>query len=292
MRRSFQRDVLVLATVTVVELLILYALPLAKIVASSLTTSTTLGAPREWIGNGNFIRCLHDSVYSQAFIASLAFAVPSVLCQVTIATCAALLTHRDSPGAAFFRWLLVIPYFLPSVVVVVAWRFFSDPFVGPLPEAIRSIGLVAPDFRGPGAALPVMILVSTYEAFPFAYLVLLTRLQQTPPSRYEVAAVHGANTWLEFVTVTWPEIRVTFFTLLLLRLFITWLKFDVPWLVYASQAPSPWGDTAAVAMYRTAFESLDPGKASAFSVLALGAVGLLVGLIACRPHRRTSSAAI
>ena len=123
--------------------------------------------------------------------------------------------------------------------------------------------------RGAETALPTMIIVATYEAFPFTYVVLLARMIQIPESLYEVAELHGANTVQKFFAVTWPQVRLAVLSLTLLRVLITWLKFDVPWLVYASSARSQWGDTLGVAIYRTAFKDLRQGKAYAVSVSIL-----------------------
>ena len=114
-----------------------------------------------------------------------------------------------------------------------------------------------------------MIITATYEAFPFTYVVLLSRMVQIPASLYQVTELSGASAWSTFVAVTWPQVRLVFAGLAVLRVLITWPKFDIPWLVYASQAPSRWGDTLAVTIYRTAFERLQTGEAYAVSLLLL-----------------------
>jgi ABC-type sugar transport system permease subunit len=114
-----------------------------------------------------------------------------------------------------------------------------------------------------------MIITATYEAFPFTYVVLLSRMMQIPATLYQVTESLGASAWKTFATVTWPHIRLVVAGVVLLRILITWPKFDIPWLVYASQAPSRWGDTLAITVYRTAFERLRTGEAYAVSVLLL-----------------------
>ena len=257
------------AFITIVPLLIFYFIPLVIMSIGSVKSNNNMLNENGYPGIDNYTLALHDPVYPQAMISSTAFTTLSVIIQVGFALGAALVTRRTFKGVNFVRALLFAPYLLPTVVVVVAWRFFSDPFVGLLQVIFRAVGFSTLDLRGPDTALPVMVVVSIYEAFPFVYIILLARMAQIPHILYEVTFLTGAGKWKVFKTVTWPQIRLTLLGLIGLRFIITFLKFDVPWLVYASQAPSKWGDTLAVAIYRTAFEHLQHGKAFAASLMFL-----------------------
>lgn len=277
MRKTISRECAVLTLISLLVMTLLYGVPLAQMVAGSVFSSSELGVSGRFVGLDNYSLFWRDQSFARSLLASAAFTVPSVVFQVGVAFAAALLTRRNLPAVGALRWMLMAPYFLPTVVVVIAWRFFSDPFVGLLPAWVRWLGFSSPDLRGPSVALPVMILVATYEAFPFTYVVVLARLLQIPSSLYEVTELTGASAWRTFVAVTWPQVSLTLGGLTLLRVLITWLKFDVPWLVYASQAPSPWGDTLAVFIYRTAFEKLQGGKAFASSLSLLAAAWAAYG---------------
>lgn len=268
------RERVALTTTALPILLALYILPLVVIVVGSTFVYTDLGSHRVFVALRNYVATARDATYHRALVASSVFTGLSVLVQVGFAFLAALLTRRATPLGRLLRWILVAPYFLPTIVVVIAWRFFSDPFVGPLSAVGGLVGWSMPDLRGPDAALAVMIITASYEAFPFTYLVLLARLLQVPKSLYEVAQLDGATPWKSFTGVTWPHIRGTLVALIALRVLITWLKFDVPWLVYARQAKSFWGDTLAVGVYRTGFEELRPGAAYALSIEALAIAGV------------------
>lgn len=265
----FKRECTVLGIIASVLFAIFYGVPLIQMFIGSFLSNAELGASGHFSGARNYVLAWRDPAYGQAFLASTAFTLSAVFLQIVLAFGAALLTRQSFRFVGILRWILIIPYFLPSVVVVVAWKFFSDPFVGILPKMAGWIGLAIPDLRGAESALPAMIIVATYEAFPFTYVVLLARMMQIPDSLYEVTELYGANPVEKFLTVTWPQVRLAVLSLTLLRILITWLKFDVPWLVYAGNAPSPWGDTLGVAIYRTAFQNLRQGKAYAASVSIL-----------------------
>ena len=267
MRRTLSQECSLLAAFVLVVIGIFYVVPLIQIVFGSLISDSGLSATGDghFVGFSNYSRAWYEPEFGQALLATIAFTIPAVLVQLGFAFAAALLTSRNYPTVGFLRAVLVAPYFLPTVVVVMAWRFFADPFVGILPDIFKYIGASPPDLQGPSAALPTMILVATYEAFPFTYVILLARMMQIPTALYEVAELDGAGPLRRFSAVTWPQVRLTIGGLVLLRGLITWLKFDVPWLVYAGKAQSPWGDTLGVRIYRLAFQSLQRGDAYAIS---------------------------
>lgn len=271
MRRTISQECSLLAALVLLVIGVFYAIPLAYVLFGSLTSDSglALNGGGSFVGLANYTRALGDPELRQSILATIAFTAPAVAVQIAFAFAAALLTNRSYPGVSLLRAILIAPYFLPSVVVVIAWRFFADPFVGILPDIFRWAGLTSPDLQGPTAALPVMILVATYEAFPFTYVILLARMMQIPAVLYEVAELDGATPLQRFQAVTWPQIRLTVGGLVLLRALITWLKFDVPWLVYASSAQSPWGDTLAVRIYRLGFQNFQRGDAYAISLVVI-----------------------
>ena len=59
-------------------------------------------------------------------------------------------------------------------------------------------------------ALPAIILLSSWQGFPFQMVVYLAGLQQINPELYEAARVDGATRRDEFWHVTMPGLHVTF----------------------------------------------------------------------------------
>lgn len=268
---SLNRECAVLSATAGVVALLLYGPPVVGLALDGTRMDDGLGGESRFVGASNFSAALADPTYRSAIVATASFTVTAVVVQVGIGFVLAMLTRRDFTGVRAVRAMIFAPYLLPTVVVVAAWRFVSDPFVGPLPALCRALFGSSPDFRGPDAALPVMVGVATYEALPFSYVILLARLRQIPGAYYEMAALCGAGPLKTFLAVTWPQIRGTLVLVVLLRMLLTWLKFDVPWLVYASRAGTSAADTLSVMIYRTAFENLHWGKACAASVLLLAA---------------------
>jgi len=277
----------------IIIVLLLYGFPILRIVISSFFSQSNLGGDWFYVGLTNYISSIFDPKLWQSLLASAVFTFLSVSLQITFALLAALVTYRTYRGVETLRWIFLLPYFFSTVVVVIAWNFFTDPIVGLATQFLKSAHLPLVDFRSPSFSLPAMVVVSTYEAFPFCYAVFLARLLQIPKTLYVVAELDRASVWKSFTTITWPQIKLSLLGIVLLRIVITALKFDVPWLVYAYRAESKWSDTFAVWLYRTAFEQLSGGKAFASTLTFLMALGGLIYLfVTLRNIKLNASAAI
>jgi len=77
-----------------------------------------------------------------------------------------------------------------------------------------------------GLALLIVIIFEGWRYFPFAMLMILSRLQAIDRTLYEAARVDGANIWQQFLNVTLPQLRNVLGAIFLLRLIWTFNKFD------------------------------------------------------------------
>lgn len=286
--KPFGIECVSLLSITSVATIAAYILPLSLLFFDSLFTDDGFGGSRRFVSMAQYASVVTDNSYATAALATFAFAIPTVIVQLLGALLLGTMTSDDSRWSNIVRAMIFAPYLLPTVVVVLAWRFVSDPFVGILPALLRTAFGSSPHFGDPAWTIPVMICVEAYEALPFSYVVLLARLRQIPRPLYEVAEIHGSGPWASFLAVTWPHIRRTFYVLLMLRFLLTWLKFDIPWLIYASRGSFWASDTLAVGAYRSAFSDLNWGKACALSVIMLSIAGSFYTVFALFERRIAS----
>jgi hypothetical protein len=128
---------------------LLYGPAVCGLLVDSVHTDDGLGGESQFVGTGNFDAVFTDPAFRVALFATAAFTVTAVVTQVALGFCLAMLARREILGCRTMRAMIFAPYLLPIVVVVAAWRFVSDPFVGPLPAFCRAVIGVSPDFRGP-----------------------------------------------------------------------------------------------------------------------------------------------
>ena len=134
------------------------------------------------------------------------------------------------------------------------------------------------DLRGDNFAPALIFLLSILEGYGFCFLNIFGKLRQIPEAHNELAAQSGRHLMPYVRWIVLPALRNTLITLVLLRFFISFGKFDAPWLAYARTRASAYGDTFGVWVYRQVFETGQHGVASAavtIFVMVVGTTGFL-----------------
>ncbi|MFX8762468.1 ABC transporter permease subunit, partial [Acinetobacter baumannii] len=97
----------------------------------------------------------------------------------------ALILNEVFPGRNFVRGLSILPYLLPTVVVILTFKWMVDGSIGIITKAIAAIGLPPVNwFESSGAAMSSTILVSVWMWTPFVTTCFLAALQTIPVSLY------------------------------------------------------------------------------------------------------------
>jgi len=183
--------------------------------------------------------------------------------------------NHKFPLRGLVRGLVLLPYIAPLISEVFAWQFIFDPVngiynhmtvevLGISDERVNLIGT-------PGNALLVVIIFDIWKNFPFAYLMILSRLQSINNDLYEAATLDGANRWQRFWNITLPELRFVVGAIVMLRFIWNINKFDEVFLL------APNVKTLPIYTYFTAFTgTIEQGLAAAIAVVQFL---LLIGLI-------------
>lgn len=154
-------------------------------------------------GSALWWQVLRDPATGHATLRSLSLGLGIAAISMAIALPLAWWTHAtDLPGRRIFRWLLVLPFAVPSYIsgfVVIA--VFGQ--AGLLPEMLARIGVGGwPDIRGGlGATLALL------TCWPFVLLLLHASLRDLGPTRWEAARSLGCSPWQAFWQVVFPTLR-------------------------------------------------------------------------------------
>jgi ABC-type sugar transport system permease subunit len=81
----------------------------------------------------------------------------------------------------------------------------------------------------------VMSLVGVWVAFPFMLLIATTALRAVPPDVYAAAQMDGASGWTLWRTITWPLIRPSIWSGMLLRGILLFNAFYIPLLLISGR---------------------------------------------------------
>ena len=217
-----------------------------------------------WVGLENYVTMLTDDRFWNAFKNTIIFTLFSSLLATAAGVAVALLFRRKFRGRRIVRGVVLLPYVLPIIAAAFVWRFMLNPIYGVVPYSMQMTGIYTGevDLLGdPSIAIWTVILVDVWRVFPFAFLLLMARVQSIPPDMYEAAKLDGAGRFARFKDITLPELKYVIATVFLLRWIWNFNAFADVWLLTRDVPTLP------IYTYLTAFSSFDQGLAAAISML-------------------------
>ena len=131
----------------------------------------------------------------------------------------AVALNQKLRGSTIYRALFFIPAILSPVVVGIVWQSILDPFSGVLAQFGRATGLtfLSGDYlTNPDTAIFTVIFVNVWMWTGFSMLFYLAGLQLVDTSVLEAAKIDGANGFPTTVRITFPLLKSTHLSLLLL----------------------------------------------------------------------------
>lgn len=109
------------------------------------------------------------------------------------------------------RWtsvLFILPWALPSVPVILSFRFMLNSEWGMVNSLLFHLGIDGPLWLvKPAWGLFSIILVHVWKFLPYWVIVMTAARLSIPGELYDVAALNGADLWQRFRHVTWPGLR-------------------------------------------------------------------------------------
>jgi multiple sugar transport system permease protein len=168
---------------------------------------------------------------------------------------------------------------LPPIVVGILWKVMFTVDVSPFHRFMEWTGFpVTSILTNPNLALWAIVLVETWEWFPFTMLMVLAALQMIPASPLEAARIDGAGDWQVFRYITLPYIKQTLIVAGLFRLIDSIKAFPLIF-VLTDGGPGDVTEVTNYYAYRQAFTFSLWGYGSAIATLMVAGIFLLSWLI-------------
>jgi multiple sugar transport system permease protein len=226
-----------------------------------------IGTP-QWVGLDNYVAVLKLPEFWNALKNGLIYSFGSIVLQLVFGIGFALVLNEVFPGRNLVRGLSILPYLLPTVVVVLTFKWMVDGSIGIVTAGIAALGLGPVNwFESPGAAMASVIFVSVWMWTPFVTTCFLAALQTVPKSLYEAARVDGTTAVQRFFHITLPMLKPILTVVVLLRAIWMFNKFDVIWLLTRG-GPVSSTEHLAILSYRHAFSLFDIGGGAAIATIS------------------------
>jgi multiple sugar transport system permease protein len=258
----------------------LLALWMSLIALDQYSLREWLGAP--FIGAANYLETFADGRLLHSIWVSVAFGVLTTVFTLPIGVAAALAAHTAFRGRGLVRSLFLIPYVLPSFVTATIWRTLLQPN-GAVNETLGWLGIDGGLWLVGDRSFWTLVLVDTWAAWPFVYLLALAGLQVIDREAHEAAALDGATWWQKLRYVVLPYLRGPLSLAVIIATLSHINNFTLPFVLFGSPAPRPV-EVLPMLTYTTSFETFRFGLGSAMAIVSvvLIAIPLLVYLRAVR----------
>jgi multiple sugar transport system permease protein len=225
----------------------------------------------KFIGLGNYARLLRDDYFWNSVWVTLVYGVSVMVCTYLLGLALALLLNRNFPGRGFIRTIFILPWAIPEVVAVLIFIWMLDAQYGVINYALVQAHVISAPLAWlteRDLAMPALVMVTTWQQFPLAMLILLAGLQTIPQEEYEAAMMDGAGAWSRFWHVTMPGLRSVNVVLVLLLILNSFRRVTM---IYAMTGggPARATETLSILTYNTAFQYQRIGYAAAVGVALL-----------------------
>lgn len=215
-----------------VGLLLFVYLPIVWSAVLSFFNAQGTVRPTEFVGLANYATMLTDPAFIGSLITFTVFAVLIVPITFALSLAMAVIVNRVRVAKAFFRSAFFIPTACSYVVASLIWKMsiFNGVRYGLANQVLRFFGLDSVPWLttlDPPLYWVVIVTVRLWLQSGFYMILFLAALQNINPELYEAAYVDGAKPgWKIFRDITFPLLRATSVSVLLLSLIAAYQAFD------------------------------------------------------------------
>jgi multiple sugar transport system permease protein len=231
-----------------------------------------------WVGLANYEYILGWPDFSQMVIRTLAFTIAAVFLKTVVGLILATALNQSFRGRNILRGLFMLPWILPTYIIVLVWRWIFDGQTGVLNQILVSWGLLESNFPFLGAtwsAITLLIFVLVWKGYPFYALTFLAGMQTLSSDLYDAAKVDGAGRLARFRHITLPGLRQVMGVVVLLSTIWTMNTLDIP-LLLTGGGPSNKTEVFPLLTYHLALQNFRLGEGAAVPILMLPFIAFLV----------------
>jgi ABC-type sugar transport system permease subunit len=235
-----------------------------------------------FVGIENYRKIFSDPVFLAALRNTFLYSLISVVIELPLSlTIGIFLFQTKAWASRLVRTLLFLPYVIPNVAVAIVWGYLYSPNYGPLNEVLGFFHVSAQPWLGSvHEALMALIILSLWQTVGYYTVIVLAGLTEIPNDYYEAAFLDGANRWQATRHITLPLLKRSI-SFIVIILTINSLQVFTPVYILTQGGPANSTNVVVYDMYRTAFNFLNMGQASAMAFILFLAI-LIMAILELR----------
>lgn len=228
------------------------------------------GISIEKVFNGfeNYKKLLTDPVMQKAFRNFVLIAISTTLIQSLLGIVLASFFIRKIKFSGIYRILFYLPAICTPTIVGTVFSKIFETNRGYLNAILRALNLdflCQPWLALPTTALACLIFVNIWQWTGYSMLMYYTNMLNIPAELYESATIDGAGSVKQFIYITFPLLKGTHITLILLDILGALKFFDLSY-VLTDGGPAHATETFSTYIYTKSFNTFAQGEASTIVV--------------------------
>ena len=262
------RSAYVFIAPSIILLLLFSVIPLVMAFGMSFFEVPTTLNHATFIGVDNFLEAFRDTRFINSLKITAIFTGIEVPVQAFGAIIIAAFISKNNKKNKLFRAIYFLPVICSATVIGIMWRMILHSNIGFITATLQSMGFGKINFMNtPGLTIFVVSFISIWRSFGVSAIIYVTAIQQVSPSIYEAAEMDGSDKIQQFIHITLPSIRPTFWFILMTRFAGALQIFDIIY-VTTNGGPNYSTESTVSYIYTRAFSSdSSMGYASAMSVI-------------------------
>lgn len=255
---------------------VVFLVPLGVLFFMSFQDWPLLGGPTP-NGVDNYAAIASNGLFIGAIGFTLLYTVITTVVVFGVSFILVAVSNSTRRGVRFYRTAFFLPYVVGTAAAALIWYASVNDQNGIANDVLLKLGLTDGPWgflSTPNQALFTVVTLVVWKFIGFQVLVLLVGLQAIPNELYEAARMDGASTLQRLRFITVPYLRPTLALLFMLSVTGSLLAFD-QFVVLTKGGPDNSTVTIMFAVYNTAFQQFDLGKAAALSIVLLIALVIL-----------------
>lgn len=230
----------------------------------------------KWVGIQNYTAVLNNTAFQRAITNTGKFTAVCIPLLIVISLALAVLLYSIPGIGGRLRSIFLMPMAVPAASVVLVWKvLFHEK--GLVNGALLTLGGSGVNWMDSGAAFWMLVISYLWKNLGYTMILWTAGLSAIPESIYEAAKVDGASGWQTFLYITFPNLRGTAYTIVVMSLLNSFKVFREAWLVAGDYPHERM--YLLQHLYSNWFRELDFDKIAAASVMTSVVVFLLIGFL-------------
>ena len=248
--------------------LVFFAYPIIYNIVISFYDWNGISVEKVFVGFANYAKLWADPVMQKTFRNFVIIAITTTVIQSALGLMLASFFIRKIKFSGLYKILFYLPAICTSTIVGTVFSKIFETNRGYLNVILRALHL---DFlcqqwlATPKTALACLLFVNIWQWTGYSMLMYYTNMLNIPQDLYESATIDGAGSFKQFIYITFPLLRGTHITLIILDILGALKFFDLSY-VLTDGGPAHATETFSTYIYTKSFSTFQQGQASTIVV--------------------------